>query len=270
MSEQALYTLCVENAEGDAEAVAVDVERMEAVKIITEHGGRTSQVTECEYDNFRLYEFRLFGKPDDIQNLTVLTATVTKTEDKAVDRALAEDILAVQFLERSRRYWNGSVYSAQDYAKLMERQAERQAVRRVEREIATKLIGALISAGYVISCDISDDVLEFDHSTDREGILAYLFQLEMAELHVFKEGSRAWLRLIFGEDGWDVVQDYSASLEPLIDPIVESYLPWNQPDADERDRGYSVCVLPSPEALARGEPDAEAAFVGFLRMMEKL
>ena len=71
----------------------------------------------------------------------------------------------------------------------------------------------------------------------------------MAELYVHKENTTSWLRLIFGESGWDLIQDYSETLSPPLDPIVEPYLPWNQPNADELDWGYSVFVLKSPEDL---------------------
>ena len=29
----------------------------------------------------------------------------------------------------------------------------------------------------------------------------------------------AWVFLVYGNDGWDVIADYNVSLEPLLEPI---------------------------------------------------
>jgi hypothetical protein len=145
----------------------------------------------------------------------------------------------------------------------MERIAERRRVQATDREITTKLIDALIFDGYLITCCIRQDDPDFKRSVDREGILELLFDLDLAELRVEKDGKRSWIMLVFGESGWDVVADYSVDLEGIIDPIVEPY-------SDEHDLGYSIIALPSPDELGRGEPSAVATFEGFVRTMEML
>jgi hypothetical protein len=87
---------------------------------------------------------------------------------------------------------------------------------------------------------------EFDRSTDRAGILDYLWQVECAELAVHKGKKRGRISLMFDEDGWDLVRDYSVGLERIVDPICEPYLPWNRPKADRLDHGIRVLALNSP------------------------
>ena len=72
-------------------------------------------------------------------------------------------------------------------------------------------------------------------------------------MHVHKGKSRSWLRLIFDESGWDLLQDYSDTLSYLIDPISEPYLPWNQPNAAELDHGIRMLVLQSPDDVLKIE-----------------
>jgi hypothetical protein len=96
-----------------------------------------------------------------------------------------------------------------------------------------------------------------------------LFDLEAADLHVHKNGKTFGIRLIFGEAGWDVVAGYSTELAYLVDPIVDPYLPWNQPEGGSAP-GYSVFVLPSPTELDSGDPAAEKAVSDFFNKMGRL
>jgi hypothetical protein len=80
-----------------------------------------------------------------------------------------------------------------------------------------------------------------------------MWQVEMAELHVHKDKSRGWLRLIFDESGWDLIQDYTVDLKHIVDPICEPYLPWNQPNAEELDHGIRMLVLKSPDDMLKIE-----------------
>jgi hypothetical protein len=128
-----------------------------------------------------------------------------------------------QIVRRHRELWPGRISTDAEFKSRLERIAERRSVQAIDREITTKLIDALIGAGYVITCCVRDDEPEFRRSVDRAGILDMLFDLDMAELHVHRDGKRSWIMLIFGEGGFDVVADYSVGLEGLIEPLVESY-----------------------------------------------
>jgi hypothetical protein len=34
-------------------------------------------------------------------------------------------------------------------------------------------------------------------------------------------GPTLWVRFVYGNDGWDVINDYSMALETIIEPITE-------------------------------------------------
>jgi hypothetical protein len=125
--------------------------------------------------------------------------------------------------------------------------------RRIDKEISTKLVDALLADGYTITCDLRDDECEFIRSVDRDRILEHMWDVEEVEMYVYKWKYRGWLRLIFGESGWDLIQDYSDELGYLIDPIVEPYHPDNRPNTEERDSGIRVLELNSPDDVLKIE-----------------
>ena len=178
---------------------------------------------------------------------------MARTADTERDRAAALDMIAAQCIRFNHLYWNGRVEGDDAFDERLRRVAEAREVRRIDREIATKLVDGLLAGGYTITCDLLEDEPEFERSTDREGILDYLWQVETAQLAVHKGKKRGWLSLIFGENGWDLVADYSVDLERIVDPICEPYLPWNQPDADQRDHGIRMLVLNSPDDVLKIE-----------------
>jgi hypothetical protein len=236
--------------DGDDEIIARHVTRTEAVAIAIEHSGKWSvQLKHQEFDTFRRFELsRCSRKTFATDPSNVLVATVPRTDNLAADEAAAREIIEIQFLRREYMFWDGTIESDAEYAAREKRFSERREVRRIDKEIATKLVDALIGGGYSITGDLLND-LRFNHSTARSGILKQLFKVDMAELQVHKGNTTEWLRLIFGASGWDLIQDYTENLSPLADPIVEPYLPWNQPNAHELDHGYKVFVLRSPEDI---------------------
>jgi hypothetical protein len=182
-----------------------------------------------------------------------LHATVVRTGDVDRDKAVATEMIAAQVIRFNHLYWEGRADTDKSFDERLKRVAEKREVRRIDQEIATRLVDAFLADGYTITCDLQDLEHEFERSTDRDGILDYMWQVEIVEMWVHKEEARGWLRLIFDESGWDLVQDYTVDLEHIIDPICEPYLPWNQPNADQLDRGIRVLVLNSPDDVLKIE-----------------
>lgn len=89
----------------------------------------------------------------------------------------------------------------------------------VEREIATAIVSALISAGYRLSTDYGDgESAVFSNKAD---ILKAMFQGDEDRLYVYNNNLDrnkvlGWAYLVYGNDGWDVLSDYTVSLEKLI------------------------------------------------------
>jgi hypothetical protein len=93
--------------------------------------------------------------------------------------------------------------------------------QEVERKIATAAIEAILKAGFSISVDNGGDEYELAHSTDKEQILKSMFLADEDRLFVEPPNSKkgqwfGWLYLVYGNDGWDVISDYTVNLEEYI------------------------------------------------------
>lgn len=101
--------------------------------------------------------------------------------------------------------------------------------QRIEREIVGKIIDDALAAGYRVSVSLERgyDLDEMLHaSTDKEKIMDEAFAGD--ECHLFIHDatgetvidgaiiSRGWIYLVFGNDGWDVISDYSVRLEEFL------------------------------------------------------
>src|SRR5690349_14818120 len=101
--------------------------------------------------------------------------------------------------------------------------------QQIERKIVRRFINDALAAGYRLSVslergyDIEEMVLG---STDRKQIMDLAFAGD--ECHIFvvpatgptvEDGqiiSIGWVYLVFGNDGWDVISDYTTNLESLM------------------------------------------------------
>jgi hypothetical protein len=98
----------------------------------------------------------------------------------------------------------------------------------VEREIATAVVDSLLAAGFALSVENGDD--EIFASGDAATILAAMFLTDDERLYAEKGGKDfGWVYFVYGNDGWDVINDYTVNLEPFIgegtavDKVVEKY-----------------------------------------------
>jgi hypothetical protein len=99
--------------------------------------------------------------------------------------------------------------------------------QEVERKIATAAIQALLKAGFAISIDNGGDT--YERSTSEKAILENMFQTDEEHLYVEKPqragGWRTfgWLYFVYGNDGWDVLSDYTVNLEKYVGEGSEAY-----------------------------------------------
>lgn len=88
----------------------------------------------------------------------------------------------------------------------------------VEKEIVTEVAASLIRAGFHISVDNGED--KPTPATRNLGrILEALFLTDEDFLIVYTPDNltrKGWVRLIYGNDGPDVINDYSVTLESYI------------------------------------------------------
>lgn len=89
--------------------------------------------------------------------------------------------------------------------------------QEVERKIATAAVKSLLAAGFALSVDNGGDEHEIDHSIDENAILAAMFLCDEDRLHVqTKDSSIGWVYFVYGNDGWDVISDYTVNLEKYV------------------------------------------------------
>jgi hypothetical protein len=89
--------------------------------------------------------------------------------------------------------------------------------QEVERKIAKAFVKEAIKDGYAITVDYGDGPSKYLGST--KSVLAEMFQGDEDFLQLHMKGAAAgWVQFIYGNDGWDVISDYSVNLEYLMGP----------------------------------------------------
>jgi hypothetical protein len=90
----------------------------------------------------------------------------------------------------------------------------------VEREISEAIVDALLKAGFEIGVDNGDNSgrdFELPNSVDRKRIFKAMFLTDEDRLYAIKNKQHVgWVYLVYGNDGWDVLSDYTVNLEPYI------------------------------------------------------
>lgn len=95
----------------------------------------------------------------------------------------------------------------------------------MERKIVTKLIDNALAAGYTLRVDqgACNDPEEYtDPTTDRAAVIDAIMECDEDRLFYEKDGYNAgWVFLVYGNDGWDVICDYSIFLEDHLKPVLD-------------------------------------------------
>ncbi len=88
----------------------------------------------------------------------------------------------------------------------------------VERKIASALIRDGLFAGYSISVDIdSGRECVLEKSINRKEILNAMFSVDEEFLIFYKDNKQVgWVFFVYGNDGWDVISDYTVNLEHIM------------------------------------------------------
>ena len=104
-----------------------------------------------------------------------------------------------------------------------------KARQRVEQTIALTAARALLDAGYSLGVNDGEETT-IHHSKNLEDIKDKLFTTDEDWLLVFVKGDNRkdprpqyWVRLVYGNDGWDVISDYSNHLDSVIGDGTKTY-----------------------------------------------
>lgn len=88
--------------------------------------------------------------------------------------------------------------------------------QEVEHKIAEALIKSALATGYTITVDNGEDESKVPLS-DLSLVLADMFLTDEDRLYMWEDDERiGWVYFIYGNDGWDVISDYTTNLEPIM------------------------------------------------------
>jgi hypothetical protein len=94
--------------------------------------------------------------------------------------------------------------------------------QRIERKIAHAFIRDALAAGYVISVNDGEETTLI-RSTSIKAILGAMFTTDEDRLYIDRPDDPVddrrcfgWVLFIYGNDGYDVISDYTVNLEPLM------------------------------------------------------
>jgi hypothetical protein len=87
----------------------------------------------------------------------------------------------------------------------------------LEKLIMKQCIADLLAAGYTISVHDGEETILLK-STEGDAIFAAMYTTDEDYLHVFSKAGKpvGWVHFIYGNDGPDVINDYTASLEDAL------------------------------------------------------
>lgn len=88
---------------------------------------------------------------------------------------------------------------------------------QLEATIVKRTVRALLAAGYALKTDASEDM---DWTTSATTILAEMMETDDEHLLVQRTNvETSWVRFVYGNDGWDVINDYTTDLETVLKPV---------------------------------------------------
>src|SRR5438093_779989 len=89
--------------------------------------------------------------------------------------------------------------------------------RKMERAVCSALVKAGLEAGYGIGVYNGEETV-IRNSTSYKAIMAELFSVDEESLLFWKDGKKAGhVFLVYGNDGWDVICDYTTNLEHIME-----------------------------------------------------
>ena len=91
----------------------------------------------------------------------------------------------------------------------------------IERAIAKRIIECALKDGLGVSIhNGEDDEPEVVHNLDEA--MSLIMQTDMDGVYLHRQGEDApygWIRLVYGNDGFDVISDYTTNLAIRLEPI---------------------------------------------------
>jgi len=101
---------------------------------------------------------------------------------------------------------------------LMELAPEVRKRRKLELRIVRRVVRDVLKAGYALNINNGGDTNELKVPTTKfKEILEEMFATDEEHLLLYKDGKRVgWVFFVYGNDGYDAVNNYSGNLEELM------------------------------------------------------
>lgn len=101
-----------------------------------------------------------------------------------------------------------------------------------EKQITKRCVELLLDAGYMLTINNGGDENEFKPSLNKDFIIAEMMQTDEEHLIVYeqiplgtsKKSRFGWIFFVYGEDGWDVINNHTTNLDPiisLVQPLID-------------------------------------------------
>lgn len=88
--------------------------------------------------------------------------------------------------------------------------------QRIERAIVRRVVKDALAAGYVLSVDDGGDELAVEEATKTKPVMDALLNTDDDTLILRRNDERGWVRFVYGNSGWDVINDYTTNLEDVL------------------------------------------------------
>lgn len=105
---------------------------------------------------------------------------------------------------------------------MTEEEQDNKRVLEWEQQIARQCIADLLAAGYELTIGNGGNNFEIPWTKDGEAVFAAMFQTDEEHLYARELTTKAnpvkwwWVFFVHGNDGYDVISDYSSSLEEVL------------------------------------------------------
>jgi hypothetical protein len=98
----------------------------------------------------------------------------------------------------------------------MELSPEVKKRQNIEKAVIRAFVKSALADGCEIAVHDGEDIC-LRRSTDQTKIMAAIMSTDEDKLYVYKDAKViGWVFLVYGNDGWDVICDYTVNLEPLM------------------------------------------------------
>jgi hypothetical protein len=90
----------------------------------------------------------------------------------------------------------------------------------LEKRIARIIVEDALQAGFSLNVNNGGDIHELKAPvTDKKTVIDAMFKTDEEHLLVYNSSNGkqiGWVFFVYGNDGWDVVNDYTVNLEPVM------------------------------------------------------